>query len=159
LVYDLQEPFRWISDISVIEAFDSGALKLSDFYFTGDDYRYRFEPEAKQRFINLIRERFNSGIRYRSRALKWTTVIEQKTNELGRFLLGKSPTLDLVEPEAKLDRQDNRELQAKILRLTQSDANKLGIGKSSLHYLRKRARSCSAVRTYRNLLNKLERAA
>jgi CRISPR-associated protein Cas1 len=29
LAYDLQEPFRWLSDISVIEAFESEALKLS----------------------------------------------------------------------------------------------------------------------------------
>ncbi len=39
-----------------IEAFESEALNLSDFYFTGDDYRYRFEPEARQRFIGLIRD-------------------------------------------------------------------------------------------------------
>jgi CRISPR-associated protein Cas1 len=37
LVYDLQEPFRWLSDISVIHAFESEALQLSDFYFTGDE--------------------------------------------------------------------------------------------------------------------------
>jgi CRISPR-associated protein Cas1 len=37
LVYDLQEPFRLLSDISVIHAFESEALQLSDFYFTGDE--------------------------------------------------------------------------------------------------------------------------
>jgi CRISPR-associated protein Cas1 len=52
LVYDLQEPFRWLVDVSVIQAFESRALELSDFYFTGDDYRYRFETQAKQRFID-----------------------------------------------------------------------------------------------------------
>ncbi len=43
----MQEPFRWIADVAVMEAFESGVLDLPDFYFTGDDYRYRFEPEAK----------------------------------------------------------------------------------------------------------------
>jgi hypothetical protein len=52
----------------------------------GDDYRYRFEPEAKERFLDLFRERFNSAVRYNGRALKWDTVIEQKALELGRFL-------------------------------------------------------------------------
>jgi hypothetical protein len=52
-VYDLQEPFRWHSDLSVIEVFESEALELSDFYFKEDDYRYRFEPEARQRFTDL----------------------------------------------------------------------------------------------------------
>jgi len=66
LVYDLQEPFRWLVDLSVVHAFESGALDLHDFYFTGDDYRYRFETHAKQRFIEALRQRFNSGVIYRS---------------------------------------------------------------------------------------------
>jgi len=88
LVYDLQEPFRWLVDLTVIQAFESGALKLHDFYFTGDDYRYRFQAEAKERFIDLIRERFNVGVPYKGQVLRWDTVIERKTAELGRFLTG-----------------------------------------------------------------------
>jgi CRISPR-associated protein Cas1 len=87
LVYDLQEPFRWIADVAVMQAFESGVLDLPDFYFTGDDYRYRFEPEAKQRFLDLLRDRFNSGITYKGCGLKWDTVIEQKAVELGRHLV------------------------------------------------------------------------
>jgi len=33
----------------VEEAFESGVLDVPDFYFTGDDYRYRFDTEAKRR--------------------------------------------------------------------------------------------------------------
>jgi CRISPR-associated protein Cas1 len=81
LVYDLQEPFRWLIDISVIEAFEAEALKLSDFYFTGDDYRYRFKAEAKQSFIDVIRERFNAGVAFKGRVLRWDTMIEQKAKD------------------------------------------------------------------------------
>jgi CRISPR-associated protein Cas1 len=70
LVYDLQEPFRWLVDLLVIQGFESGTLDLHDFYFTGDDYRYRFEIDAKERFIGLFRDRFNSGIKYNDRVLK-----------------------------------------------------------------------------------------
>lgn len=70
LAYDLQEPFRWLVDLSVIQAFESRMLELRDFYFTGDDYRYRFEPEVKRRFIQVLREQFNSGVRYKGRVLK-----------------------------------------------------------------------------------------
>jgi CRISPR-associated protein Cas1 len=148
LVYDLQEPFRWLSDVSVMEAFESEALKISDFYFTGDDYRYRFEAEAKQRFIDVIRERFNAGADCKGRFLKWDTVIEQKANELGRFLVGKSPTLDFAEPAPNLERHDDREIRAKILALTTSEAECFGIGKSTLHYLRKNSRSNSSFKIY-----------
>jgi len=98
LVYDLQEPFRWIADVTVMEAFEGGVLDLPDFYFTGDDYRFRFETEAKQRFLNLLRERFNSAVKYKGRTFKWDTVIEQKTVELGRYLIGGTGRLDFTEP-------------------------------------------------------------
>jgi len=88
----LQEPFRWIADVTVMDALESGVLDLPDFYFTGDDYRYRFEPEAKQRFLGLLRERFSSAVSYRRRAFKWDTVIEQKTVELVGWI-SRSPLL------------------------------------------------------------------
>jgi hypothetical protein len=66
----LQEPFGWIADVAVTDAFESEVLDLPDFYFTGDDYRYRFQLEAKQRFLDLLRERFNAGVRYGNRVLK-----------------------------------------------------------------------------------------
>ena len=124
-MYDLQEPFRWVADVAVVEAFESGVLDLPDFYFTGDDYRYRFEPEAKQRFLDLLRERFNSGVRYKKRALKWDTVIEQKAVELGRYLVGRTDSLDFSEPSPGLKRTDGLELRRRILSLVQSEARRL----------------------------------
>jgi hypothetical protein len=100
--YGHQEPFRRIADVPVIEAFESGVLDLPDFYFTGNDYRYRFEPEAKQRFLDLLRKQFNSGVRYKGRALKWDTVIEQKAVELGRHLIDGTRKFDLLEPSPNL---------------------------------------------------------
>lgn len=155
LVYDLQEPFRWIADIAVMESFESGVLDLPDFYFTGDDYRYRFNPEAKQRFLDLLRERFNSGVRYEGRALKWDTVIEQKTVELGRFFFGRS-AVDFTEPAPRLLRYDDRKLRASILATTSSHAKQLGIGKSTLHYLRKNAESDSPLRVYHKVERRLD---
>jgi CRISPR-associated protein Cas1 len=98
LVYDLQEAFRWLIDLSVIQSFESRALDLHHFYFTGDDYRYRFETDAKQRFIQILRERFNVGVSYKGRTLRRDTVIEQKVLELSRFLVSKSFTVDLWSP-------------------------------------------------------------
>jgi hypothetical protein len=72
--------------------------------------------------------------------LKWDTIIEQKANGLGCFLAGESSALDFNDPAPSLDRQDDREIRAKILALTSSEATKRGIGKSTLHYLRKKAR-------------------
>jgi CRISPR-associated protein Cas1 len=158
LVYDLQEPFRWINDVSVFEAFECGTLDLRDFYFTGDDYRYRFESDAKQRFIDLMRERFNLGVCCRNRVLKWDTVIEHKARDLGGFLMGKRLLVDFGEPIPKLESQDGRELRDKILALTSADAKRLGFGKSTLHYLRKRAHRSSHLEVREHTRRRLLRS-
>ena len=154
-MYDLQEPFRWIADVTVMDAFESGVLHLPDFYFTGDDYRYRFDPEAKQRFLDLLRERFNSGVKYRGRAFKWDTVIELKTAELGRYLVGRTGRLDFSDPSPDLRRLDDSKLRKRSLGLTQQEARRLGIGKSTLHYLRKKEKNHGSVRLYSKVRRKL----
>lgn len=146
LVYDLQEPFRWLVDLSVIRAFESKILDLRDFYFTGDDYRYRFESGAKQRFIDLIREQFNAGVPYKGRVLKWDTVIQEKTNELARYLNSRSASVDFSVPIPVLARADSLAVREAILDLTPSEARNLGIGKSTLHYLRVRASNSKSFR-------------
>lgn len=120
--YGHQEPFRWIADVAVMEAFESGVLDLPDFCFTGDDYKYRFEPETKQQFSNLLRERFNSAVNYKGRGLKWDTVVEQKTAMLGRYLGGRTFGLDSSERSPNLRTRDNKYLRRRILNLSQSEA-------------------------------------
>jgi CRISPR-associated protein Cas1 len=155
LVYDLMEPFRWLVDLTVLQAFESRVLDLGTFHFKFDDYRFRFNPEAKERFIGLLKERFNSGVRYGGQRLKWDTIIEQKALELSRFLVGKISTLDFIEPSPKLDRLDNRELRERINSLTSDEAYKLGIGKSTLHYLRGNVRDERPFRVYGKVGEKL----
>jgi CRISPR-associated protein Cas1 len=156
LVYDLQEPFRWIADVAVMEAFESRVLDLPDFYFTGDDYRYRFGVEAKRRFLDLLRERFNRGARYNSHTLRWDTVIEEKAVELGRYLVGRTGKLNFSDPSPSLIRTDDRELRRRILSLRQSEGERLGIGKSTLHYLRKNAKSNHSLKMYQKVRDKLK---
>ena len=139
-----------------MDAFESGVLDLPDFYFTGDDYRYRFEPETRQRFLDLLRERFNSGVNYNGRALKWDTIIEQKTVELGRYLVGRTGNLDFSEPSPSLKTTDDPKLRRRIFSLSHSEAQKLGIQKSTLYYLRKNARTNIPFRVYHKVRMKLE---
>ena len=156
LVYDLQEPFRWIADVTVLEAFESGVLDLKDFYFLGDDYRYRLDVDAKRRFLVLLKERFNEGTKYNGGIRKWDTIIQIKTLELARYLTGKSRDVNFVEPSPNLVRNDSREMRSRILQLSQEEAKTLGIGKSTLHYLRKHARGDKSFKTYRKVAERIE---
>jgi len=155
LVYDLQEPFRWLGDVTTIEAFESGTSDMKDFYFTGDDYRYRIEVDAKRHFLELLKDRFNSGIKYKCKTWKWDTVILNKTQELARLLLDKSKEIDFIEPRPALQRSDTQDLRRRILELTQEEVKELGIGKSTLHYLRKNARNDTSFKVYQKVAEKL----
>lgn len=134
---------------------ESKVLDLRDFYFNGDDYRYRFELEAKLRFIHLLREQFNLGVTYKSRVLKWVTVIEQRTVELGRYLAGRTTRIDFSEPSPSRRRTDDRTLRKRILNLSQSEAQKLGIRSSTLHYLHKRAKAERSLSISRKVKEKI----
>ena len=84
-----------------------------------------------------------------------TNSIQEKTNELVRYLIGRSARLDFPEPNPILERTDNRAVREAILHLTHSEARKRGIGKSTLHYLRKKARSDRSFKVYSATMAKL----
>ena len=91
---------------------------------------------------------------YKDQRLKWDTVIQQKALELSRFLVGKSGAVDFEEPSPMFNALDNSVLRSKILALTQSEAAVLGIGKSTLHNLRKRAQNMKPLRVYTPVLER-----
>jgi len=87
--------------------------------------------------------------------LMWDTVILRKCQELARYLLGKTDRFDLKTPRPVLERSDTREMREKILSLSGREARGLGLGKSTVHYLRKRAREQEPFRIYEPVLAKL----
>lgn len=155
LVYDLQEPFRWIVDVTVLRAVELGVLDLKDFYFLGNDYRYHVDLEAKRRFLRLLKDEFNSGIKYKGDTQKWDTVILRKTQELARYLSRKIDTIDFTDPALRLDRTDSQEIRNRIKILSQKQARTIGIGKSTLHYLRKNASNNRTFKVYSKIAKKL----
>jgi len=151
LAYDLQEPFRWLVNVTTIEAFESRALGLKNFYFIGDDYRYHIEIEAKRRFLELLKTRFNSGVKYKGKTWKWDVVLLKKTQELACFLLDKSKQMDFIEPDPHMQRSDTQDLRSRILELTQREAKELSIRRNTFHYLRENARDSGSVKIYQKV--------
>jgi CRISPR-associated protein Cas1 len=148
LVYDLEEPFRFLVDLTVIQAFESGWLNVNDFAFEPGDYLYRIEFDAKKRFLHLLQKQFNSGVDYKGRSLKWDTIIEEKTNELARYLSGRSSAISFQEPAPVLDSGDSEAVRQAVLKLSSSEARLIGIPKQTLCDLRKRARGLGTFRVY-----------
>lgn len=155
LVYDFQEPYRWLVDYSVLRTVLSRAFSWDDFYFTGGDYRLRIKPLLLDRYAELLRGQFNSGVLYGGKRLTWDTLILRKCQELAHYLLGKTTRFDLVNPKLTFEREDTQALRKKILSLSGAQARKLGLNKSTLHYLRKQARDRKPFRIYEPVLAKL----
>ena len=154
LVYDLQEPFRWLVDTTVVESLENREFKKSDFFRT-DNYALRLKPEAVKKLLNRLREAFNSSVKYQGRFCRWETIIFLKAQELARHLIQKTP-LDFLEPSPNLERSDTLELRKRILSLSQSDAKELGIAKSTLHYLREHAREERSFVVYHKVRRRLQ---
>jgi CRISPR-associated protein Cas1 len=156
LVYDLQEPFRWLCDVTVIDAFESHIVDMKDFYFMGDDYRDHIETEAKRRFLQLLKNRFNAGVNYNGKTWKWDTIILNKTQELARYLSGKSASFDFLEPRPNLGRNDTAKLRKLILELSVKKARELDISKSTLHNLRKHAENDRPFQVYQTVRSRMK---
>jgi len=155
LVYDFQEPYRWLVDYTVLRMVLSRAFSWDDFYFTGGDYRLRIKPPLLDRYAELLREQFNSGVMYGGKRLTWDTLILRKCQELARYLLNRTAEFDLKAPKPVLERPDTRALREKILSLSSSDARTLRLGKSTVHYLRKRAKEERPFKVYTPVLARL----
>jgi len=87
--------------------------------------------------------------------LKWNTLILLKVQEFARFLVGKSDTFDLKSPAPVLERSDSKELRERILSLSPSEARRVGLDKSTVHYLKKHARDRKPFKIYRKVSEKL----
>src|SRR5208282_4801659 len=131
LVFDFEEPFRFLVDLAVLEMVESKMFSWNDFYFTAEDYRLRVKPVLLDRYADLLREQFNSGVIYEGKHLMWDAVMSRKFQEFARFLLGKTDQFELVTPQPALVREDARAIRTRIRSLTSSEAKKLGIGKST----------------------------
>ena len=81
LVYDLQEPFRWMVDIAVIEALEKKVFSKKDFMLT-ENYNLMIRPEGVKRLIGLLDARFSSKTPYKGKNWEWGYIIASKTGEL-----------------------------------------------------------------------------
>jgi len=78
-----------------------------------------------------------------------------KVQVLGRFLGGKTDSLDFTKPAPSLVRSDGLDLRERILELAQKEASELGISRNTLHFLRKHAEASGSFKIYQKVADKL----
>ncbi len=154
LVYDLQEPYRWIVDTTIISCLESGLFGKKDFYRM-DNYVLRLRSEAVRELIDALRLNFNSSARYKGRVHSWDSLIRLKAQELAQYILGKRAGLDFGEPKPILHRTDSEAIRSKILSLTAAEARRLGIRRNTLWHLQQRAQTGKPIRIYSKIRKRL----
>jgi CRISP-associated protein Cas1 len=155
LVYDFQEPCRWIVDTTVISCLESGWFGKKDFYRM-DNYVLRLRPEAARRLVDALRIKFNSPVRYAGKLHGWEVLVRLKAQELAQYVLGRRAELDFGEPKPVLHRSDSEAIRNRILSLTTAEARKRGIRKNTIWYLRKRTDGGRPLRVYARVRAKLD---
>ena len=155
LIYDLQELFRWIIDLSVIQLLEEKRLKKSDFIVT-ENYNMRLREKTAKFLIEKISANFNHKVPYKGKNYYYQNVLFDNIRSLSHYIMDKKKTFDFDIPKFEIQRNDTSLLREKILSLSPEERRKLGINKSTLWYLKKNVSSGKSVKIYDKILSKLE---
>ncbi len=113
LAYDLQEPYRWLIDVTVIKALETNLFFKKDFIL-GDSFHVKLREQASDKLLPLLNQAFNEMVLYKGKQYKWSTVIEGKAEELAKYLAGSQKSINFTQPQPELTRVDNEQIRQKI---------------------------------------------
>ncbi len=156
LVYDIQELFRWLMDISVIQLLEEKKIKKSDFIIT-ENYYTRLDEDVAKLLIEKINSNFNTRYNYKNgKNYSYQIILQDNLQQLANLILEKKKEIDFVIPKMRLNRTDNLELREKILAITPDERKKLGINKSTLWHIRKNLSEGKTPKIYEKILLKIQ---
>ncbi|WP_406671454.1 CRISPR-associated endonuclease Cas1 [Methanolobus sp. ZRKC4] len=138
LVYDLQEPFRFLVDFAVISLIESRKMENKDFIRT-ESYSLRLKPSGAKKVTEEFNNWMNKKVAYKKQSVMWSYALLLKARELVQYLVGKRKTIDFIKPAYTIERQDSEEIRKKILSIPYSEWKKMGFSKGTLHYMKKNA--------------------
>ena len=155
VVYDLQEPFRWLVDLSVVETIAGRQLDRAKDFITTENYHVRLRPHAIALLAERLSQNFNRAIPFGGQRRTFDATLFETTRKLARYLLGKAKRLDLDFPFGAFDGALDTDAAETISALTYAEARRLGISKAGLFYMKRRAAEGKPVRLYAKVSRKL----
>ena len=84
LIYDLQEPFRWLVEIAILKILYKKKITKSDF-ITTDEGNVRLKPSAVKIVLDEIARQFSAKVLYNGMRREWQTMIMIKSRELAHL--------------------------------------------------------------------------
>jgi CRISPR-associated protein Cas1 len=147
LVYDLQELYRWLIDLSVIELLEEKKLKKSDFIVT-ENYHIRLKPDTARMLIEKIERNLNKKASYKHKNYSYESIMAENIQGLANYIADKADKLKFEIPLFELNRNDCIEVRDALANMTPEERKKLGINKSTLWYIQKNIRDGKKIKLY-----------
>ncbi len=155
LVYDLQELFRWIIDLSVIQLLEEKKIKKSDFIIT-ENYHMRLRQNTAKMLIDKTNMNFNLKAPYKNgKNYTYQNILQDNVQQLVNFISDKKKSIEFFIPKRRIYRNDVLEIQKKILSMSPDQRRKLGINKSTLWYIKKNMKNSKGIKIYSKVAEKL----
>lgn len=154
LVYDIQELFRWIIDLSVIQLLEEKKLKKSDFIVT-ENYHVRLKENTAKTLIDKIKVNFNKFTSYKGKNYSYQNILFDNIQRLASFVSERNEELTFNVPLVKIERDDSIELRERILKMTPEKRKRLGISKSGLWYQKRNIMEGKRTRIYDKVMCKV----
>ncbi len=156
LVYDFQELFRWIIDLSVIQLLESRPkLQKNDFILT-ENYHIRLRETTAKKLIQKIKGNFNKKVPYKRKNFQYHNILYDNLSKLAFFISEKNKKLDFEVPNITIQRNDFLFLKEKIMKMTPEERKKLGINKSTLWYMKKNLAGGKNIKIYDKTFSKIK---
>jgi CRISPR-associated protein Cas1 len=140
LAYDLQEPFRFLVDLAVINLIETEKIDTKDFIRT-ESYSLRLKPSGAKKITEEFQNWMNKKVPYQKNSATWNYALLLKTRELTQYLVEKKKAIDFSKPEFTIDRQDSDDIRQKILSISYTDWKSMGFSKGTLHYMKQNAKA------------------
>jgi CRISPR-associated protein Cas1 len=148
LICDLQELYRWLVDLSVIQLLEEKKLKKKDFLVT-EHFHIRLREKTAKMLVEKIKLNFNNRATYKGANFTYENILYDNVNILANFIIGKKNRLEFNIPLIEIERNDEIEQRDKILSITSEERKRLGINKSTLWYQQKHIREGKRIKLYK----------
>jgi CRISP-associated protein Cas1 len=156
LAYDLQEPFRWLVDLSVIEVIRDGKLDRKRDFIVTENYHLRLRPAAATALMDRFSANMNRKVLVGGRSFGYESLVLESARRLARHLTGAKGKLDFSYPFAigESGHVDGT-LRARVGAMTYAEGRDLGISKAGLFAMKQRAAQGKPLKLYRKVSDRL----
>ncbi|MGP8073995.1 MAG: CRISPR-associated endonuclease Cas1 [Thermoplasmata archaeon] len=156
LAYDLQEPFRWVVDLSVLEVIRDGKLDRKGDFIVTENYHVRLRATAAKVLVDRLSANMNRKVMTGGRNYSYETLVLEAGRKLARHLTSPKVPFDLSYPlEVRESGHVGPEDTARVASMTYAEGRALGISKAGLWDMKRRAADGRPMKLYSKVRSRL----